>query len=244
MRFSWHESMSVGNTRLDDQHRQLMQLLSGLSLAVDEGYVEAAQTAVMEFQELSTIHFADEEKLFPEDDLSSKAKHLAAHRKAESRIEGLRHLVCDEADIAAMRQALKERLVEIVVDLFSHDRAVAQHVKELERRKFPRLTGQGIKADIGGAMVDVVDISVDSMTLRTTLVPSVASVAIGLIPRIRGALLESQRIETTGTVERADGDCLIIKFAPEEYGQTRAMIHHVLNTTAKADGAVVSGDDV
>lgn len=124
MRLRYTRSMEVGDPLIDQQHRQLIQLLNALLGAVEEGAMEAARTAALEFQELALRHLDDEEAIFPQD--YDAARHLKGHHAARKLIESLRLAVCDTDDPASTRDEMKRLLPDIVMELFNNDAGLAR----------------------------------------------------------------------------------------------------------------------
>ena len=227
MRLEWRDSMSVGNAVLDFQHRHLLYLLDGFRMALEDGNLEAAQLSILEFKELSELHIQEEQKYIPENDLYFKAKHAEAHQNAARLIEDLRAQVCDQMELSGVLNKLNSVLTDIVIDLFSFDRDIRRSIMEQERRKAPRLTGGGFMADIAGQMTDVIDVSTDSITLRTdTKVPE-ELMAIGVVPRIRATLLESEQVVIFGKAIRLDENTLILKLSTDSRQLLAALIHRL-----------------
>ena len=239
MRLEWQDSMSVGNAVLDGQHRQLLRLLDGLRMAVEEGHIEAAHVAILEFQELTITHFAAEETFAPGADLYSSAQHVAAHRNAAAHIENLRQLIDDHKGGCDARK-LKRTIVDIVLALFSHDRDIRWRVAAPERRRFPRFPGTGLKADIDGRHGDIIDISVSGMRIGCELAKPGDSMAIGLTPKIRDNLLENERIEVICTVLRVAEDVSTVTFENDDYEKVWAMTCHILRIPTTAEALAVA----
>jgi len=225
MRLEWRDSMSVGNAVLDFQHRHLLYLLDGFRMSLEDNNLEAAQLSILEFKELSEMHIQEEQKYIPENDLYSKAKHADAHTNASRLIEELRRQVCDQMEVSGVLSKLNSTLTTIVIDLFSFDRDIRRSISEPERRKSPRLTGGGFVADIAGNIADVIDISPESITLRTDAKVPEELMAIGLVPRIRATLLESEQVVIFGKANRLDENTLSLKLSSDSKQLVAALVH-------------------
>ena len=77
----WDESLSVGNQRIDNQHKQLIQILNRLinSLYTDFDRVLFSEI-LSELLEYSRVHFRDEELLLEEKKYPKLADHHNEHR--------------------------------------------------------------------------------------------------------------------------------------------------------------------
>lgn len=217
MRLEWRDSMSVGNEVLDGQHRQLLQLLDGLRMAVEAGQAEAARIAIVEFEELAAAHFLEEERFLAESGVYMEAKHVSGHNNAKYTIARLLELISRDDELGEARSKLNGMIIDIVLELFGHDREIRDRIKAPERRKFPRYPGVGLTADIAGHLMDVIDISANGMKLRTGLCLPQGEIPVGLIPRLRNSLQEAHRIDVIGTMISADIGSMKISFADGDY---------------------------
>jgi len=216
MRLEWRTSMSIGDTVLDGQHRQLLRLLDGFHRAFEAGQFEAAEIAILEVEELTNLHFAAEKRLAAEGDIYASIRHVAARRDAEAHIGDLRRRVADGRNDERTVRDVTRLVLDIVIALFNHDSHIRERLRAPERRRFPRFPGNGLKAEIAGRRLDVVDISVNGMTVKAEL-PTPGALIVGLVPMINDTLRTDQRIEVSGTILRAADGISTVVFAPEDY---------------------------
>ena len=89
--FEWNDSLEIGITEIDIQHRQLVNLLKKLFNAMKSGSGSRILGDVLaDLESYTIVHFAAEEALmaryaYPEED-----KHLAAHAEFRTKIELLK----------------------------------------------------------------------------------------------------------------------------------------------------------
>lgn len=226
MRLEWRASMSVGDKVLDGQHRQLLALLDGFRMAMAAGRYEAAEIAILEFDELAATHFTAEERLAASGDLYASVRHVAAHRSAQAHLVGLRGLIAERRNDEQTLHDITRVVFDIVIDLFSHDSDIRQRLQAPERRRFPRFPGNGLKADIAGRYTEVVDIAVNGMTIADQLA-SGSTLIVGLVPKIQGNLQADQRIEVSGTVLCAANGISTVVFAPDEYEKMWSLVSRI-----------------
>ena len=215
MRIEWRDSMSVGDFVLDFQHRHLLYLLNGFRMALEEGNLEAAQFSILEYQDLSDMHMVAEVAFISENDLYYKSKHAAAHATAARHIETMRTMVCEQADPAEILRKFNECLFDVIIDLFSFDRNVKQNLMETERRKIPRLSAGGFVAEIGGNLLDVIDITPEGITLKSESEITEQYMSFALMPRVRTTVLSSEQIVISGTAAPLTETSVSIHLTPE-----------------------------
>jgi len=85
MALSWDESLALGNTEIDEQHREIFSRFDSLSLACREGHGEESLKSVFMFlDEYVVRHFAAEEALMERSNypglLEQREQHVAFRR--------------------------------------------------------------------------------------------------------------------------------------------------------------------
>ncbi|MBL9027043.1 MAG: bacteriohemerythrin [Myxococcales bacterium] len=87
-RLEWDDSLSVGVTALDDQHKQLFELLDELQQATTEDREAALrQEIVGDLVEYTKIHFAFEETMLSRNGFPELEPHRAAHSKLAEQVD-------------------------------------------------------------------------------------------------------------------------------------------------------------
>lgn len=80
MRVQWNESLAVGNTTIDTQHKELFAKVDALLDAMKHGQGRKRLTEVLGFLEQYVVfHFAAEERLMQESRYPDLAKHKKIH---------------------------------------------------------------------------------------------------------------------------------------------------------------------
>ena len=85
---AWSEDYSVGIPALDDQHRQLFEILNKLDEAIEKNRGQRELTRVLrEMVGYTQEHFAFEEKLMAAADFPGLKAHQARHRRIIQKVE-------------------------------------------------------------------------------------------------------------------------------------------------------------
>ena len=127
----WNSSLSVGDVRIDDQHRRLFQLLDALVLSPeDDDNKVNVDRAIAELCEYVAQHLRYEEALLKSVRYKDYSAHCAAHREFE---DNLARLV-ERATTLAPSVALNE--IEQFISCW-----LADHIATVDMRYRPFVTG-------------------------------------------------------------------------------------------------------
>lgn len=86
----WKDEYSVGVKVIDDQHKQLFDVINGLIVALNKSPDEAMLLdTINRIAEYKRIHFATEERYFHEFAYAGAAEHEAQHRKFNETLASL-----------------------------------------------------------------------------------------------------------------------------------------------------------
>lgn len=119
-KFLWTEQYSVHVAKIDEQHKQFIEICNGLlELADSESYTEEeALKRVMQLGDYAFYHFGTEEELFTKTKYPDAGPHVAVHnlfrRKAEEFIGQVRNTNMDT------RKVIKEIVGFTTNWLFDH----------------------------------------------------------------------------------------------------------------------------
>ncbi len=87
----WSDELEVGIQTIDEEHRQLVQIINDLHVAMLEHRDKAFMSRVFaELVERTKAHFATEEALFQEHGYPAEASHRDEHRHLAERVIELR----------------------------------------------------------------------------------------------------------------------------------------------------------
>ncbi|MFM2092152.1 MAG: hypothetical protein RLZZ127_2641 [Planctomycetota bacterium] len=127
----WTPGLSVGDARIDAQHRELFRRLDALVSAVrgHRGGGEAGATLAF-LDSYTDEHFRDEEALLERTGWAGLPAHRAQHEAFRARIADLRRRLAEpEADREAIAASLHHELRTWLVEHIRHaDRAYAAHL--------------------------------------------------------------------------------------------------------------------
>lgn len=134
---AWTPDLAVGNTEIDEDHRQLFVLLERLRQDARTGLVnQETQSIVDALREYTENHFAREESFMRQINYPDYAAHKAEHERFVSEVCALQSRVARGARTLSLsiEQVLSDWLRRHVLVL---DMALARAVAEAESRKAP-----------------------------------------------------------------------------------------------------------
>lgn len=80
----WHSDYSVGIDEIDDQHKMLIECITGLENSIEGGDEKQSWTAIhyaiVQLSDYTRIHFSVEESLMRIFDYPDRDAHIAQHR--------------------------------------------------------------------------------------------------------------------------------------------------------------------
>ncbi len=87
---NWDEKYSVGITKIDEQHKKLINLINKLYDAMREGKGKEVLLSILdETLEYTKYHFVTEEGLFKQYSYSQIEDHIKEHRDMKGKVEQL-----------------------------------------------------------------------------------------------------------------------------------------------------------
>jgi hypothetical protein len=95
-----------------------------------------------------------------------------------------------------------------------------------DRRHHPRYAGPGLMANIGGRLVNVIDISVGGARLEKGFAMAKGPVSFVLIPRVGSKLILNEGVKVTGTVAHEDDQSVGIVFIAATYALSKLIVRH------------------
>ncbi len=85
----WNESLSVGISRIDLQHKNFIRLLNDLDESLSLGRSEALSDILWSLVDYAKIHFATEEELFLLHDYPESKEHIQDHEAFNRKVAQL-----------------------------------------------------------------------------------------------------------------------------------------------------------
>ena len=126
MNIEWDDLYSLGNERIDQQHKELFQLAGVVMTAEDQAGYRIA--AILLYKHLR-VHFADEEALMREVKYPSVQEHCQIHLGMVTRLNEISKTIGQgEWDKAAIASFMTEW---VAVHIMQEDYKVACHIRQL-----------------------------------------------------------------------------------------------------------------
>jgi hemerythrin len=87
----WSEDLQIGIGNIDQQHRELINIINELHLAVEYSEGEEVILAIIDkLHAYADTHFRDEEDLLERNDYPGKVDHVVEHREFIAKLDELR----------------------------------------------------------------------------------------------------------------------------------------------------------
>ncbi len=129
---TWNEQLRLGNSRLDDEHREIIDALQAMRATLD---AEAALPAVLsQFEGMiafTEAHFALEEDWMAASGFARDNCHSKQHAMVLEVMEQVRDHVRDEADLGALRTLLDELSAWLPAHVDMMDAALVYHLGQV-----------------------------------------------------------------------------------------------------------------
>jgi len=123
----WDENLNIGVERIDTQHRQLINTINELHLAVQYGTAgDAIVPLIARLRDYAKAHFLSEELLFADLGYPGSVEHIQEHSNFIAQIEGLARQFSYNKDFMAVH--IKDMLLTW---FYHHIRTKDMEYKEL-----------------------------------------------------------------------------------------------------------------
>lgn len=100
---NWSDSYSVGNEKIDSQHKELINMINRLHEKMQSGEGKQVVGSIVDSLITYTIHhFQDEETIFMATDYPEKDKHLKAHRDFEKEVSELKKKLLSNENVGSI----------------------------------------------------------------------------------------------------------------------------------------------
>lgn len=88
--FEWNPKLSVGVTKFDEQHKELIRLINDLHEAMLKGHAKEALSDVLKrLANYTVVHFKDEENLMQQHGYSRLSNQIEAHSKLIAQLKDI-----------------------------------------------------------------------------------------------------------------------------------------------------------
>ena len=110
-----------------------------------------------------------------------------------------------------------------------HNAAEKMELPDSERRRYPRLPGKGLIANIAGRLVNVVDVSATGMTVERQFEPSQSEPTSFVLYPCDGNRLDLNRgVKAKGIVVHLDETTVGLKFEPASLALVKLIVGRIL----------------
>jgi len=131
---TWQDKYSVGIREIDDQHKQLINMINELNDAMLAGKGKDALLPVLnKLASYCVSHFAVEEKMFASHAYPESADHIMKHEKMTAKVK----------DLIAQVQSGKTTISIDVMNFLKN--WLDKHIMETDKKYGPYLNSKGIK---------------------------------------------------------------------------------------------------
>lgn len=100
----WNDRYSVQIAEIDEQHKQLFEMIGNLSTAMKKGQSKEVLSEILDgLVKYAGQHFATEEKLFAEHNFPQQAEHKAKHDEFVGKIQEYNNLYSNGSNIVSVQ---------------------------------------------------------------------------------------------------------------------------------------------
>lgn len=133
MSISWREDLAIGNQRIDEQHRELLERFDALLAACRRGEGRGELIRLLDFlDEYVVKHFGDEEALQRESGFPDFQSHQLQHLGFTKRVMELKRTIRAEGEVQVDHVlATNKMLLDwLVQHISTRDREVGRYLQE------------------------------------------------------------------------------------------------------------------
>lgn len=100
----WNESLSTGYQHLDDEHKEIFEIINDLYNAIKKAELKTRIEGIVEkMVDYTETHFKDEEELFEKYDFEHKEDHILAHKRFVRKSKEFKRDVHNNTTIVAIQ---------------------------------------------------------------------------------------------------------------------------------------------
>jgi len=135
MSISWRDELAIGNQRIDDQHRELLQRFDTLLSACRRGEGRSELARLLDFlDEYVVKHFGDEEQLQQTSGFPDFQSHQLQHLGFIKRLQELKRSIATEGEVQVDHVLTTNKLLLdwLVQHISTRDRELGQFLQQKE----------------------------------------------------------------------------------------------------------------
>lgn len=131
--FSWNSSFEIGIDKIDEQHKNLVNIISNLfeSMKVGLGYKQVEKT-INDLKDYSIIHFTDEENFMMEINFPNFIEHKEAHKYFTDKVDDFANKYKNQ-EIALSLQILDFLKNWLTNHILTADQEIAQFIEKQKK---------------------------------------------------------------------------------------------------------------
>lgn len=139
---AWQDSYRLGNEKVDHQHRQIFELLSGLIGSCLDGSNEETLKKTLDFLVNYTVqHFYDEESLQVQYNYPEYVRHKRLHEDFKYTVAGIVEKFNEQGSSAELSSDLNKIVARwLVSHITREDKKIGQFIRMTERNQIPYLS--------------------------------------------------------------------------------------------------------
>jgi len=131
IRFLWEYKYSVGNSKIDEQHRSMFEIANELDMIVS---LRDVKTVIIKLFKYTREHFSYEEKMMEAIKYPALREHQEAHEKLITKLSEIStHSFDSQDDFDAFKEFIYNWLINHILDV---DQRYCKFKKK-EKREFP-----------------------------------------------------------------------------------------------------------
>ena len=136
---AWQKCYRLGDDKVDEQHRQIFGLLSGLIHSCLDGTTEDQLKETLDFLVNYTVqHFYDEESLQVRYNYPDYQRHKKLHEDFKATVAGIAQKFDREGSSAELSNDLNKVVARwLVSHVTQEDKKIGDFIRDMDRRRLP-----------------------------------------------------------------------------------------------------------
>jgi hemerythrin len=132
MQYKWDDSLTTGQTKIDDQHKQLFAAVNNLIQVVEEGKGEAEIKKSLDFLTDYTIkHFFEEEAIQTQYKYPDFENHHKYHEDFKASVKNMSHELILKGSSKELVDKLCNHFAKWLIDhIMIQDKKLAAYIKQ------------------------------------------------------------------------------------------------------------------
>lgn len=129
-RFEWSDTFDVGVASIDEDHREMMDMLQQIQGAISEQCLDTCKERITDFIQLTRVHFTTEEVILRDASFPQLKQHRVAHGQLLAQAIELGKFVHDAAHIDDLEGCMDDLAGFLFHDLIGSDMEFKSYLQE------------------------------------------------------------------------------------------------------------------